>query len=110
MTRNIMPIMVGALSFLCSLNSIAASISSLKIDDEQVVFSLNQTSAENMPACVTTGNETYFGFSLNSANGKHLYRALIFANSAGKDVTVKGAGDCADVAGIQRPLSISTAF
>ncbi|MCG7560715.1 hypothetical protein [Pseudoalteromonas sp. McH1-42] len=57
--------------------------------------------------CANTGAPFHWAFSLSSAEGPSLYRAILAAQSGNVQLAVTPAGDCAAASGVARPAAIT---
>ena len=92
---------------LLTTPAFAAKVTSVNVDNGIVYFLTDESKSGTRPVCVDTGNEQFWAFSLQSTEGKNLYRALLTANASGKSIDVESANDCQAIGGYERPQSIS---
>ncbi|KNC68157.1 hypothetical protein AC626_06470 [Pseudoalteromonas rubra] len=57
--------------------------------------------------CANTDAPFHWAFSLSSAEGPSLYRAILAAQSGNVQLAVTPAGDCAAASGVARPAAIT---
>ncbi|WP_125562377.1 hypothetical protein [Pseudoalteromonas rubra] len=58
-------------------------------------------------SCANTDAPFHWAFSLSSAKGPSLYRAILAAQSGNVQLAVTPAGDCAAAPGVARPAAIT---
>jgi len=96
------------LIFLLFCTQVHAGVEKLKVENEIVYFTTPNKNPTLTPSCVNSDNVLKWAFSLNSINGRHLFRAVLMAQSSNKKVDIISANDCNDVAGYERPKAIKT--
>lgn len=84
----------------------AGTVDFLEVDNDVVLFSTSEVKATNSPACVTAENANKWSISLATQSGRANYTMLVTALSMGIEVNVETAGDCADMAGLERATRI----
>ncbi len=84
----------------------AGTVDFLEVDNDVVLFSTSEAKATSSPACVTPENATKWSISLATQSGRAHYTMLVTALSMGIEVNVETAGDCADMAGLERATRI----
>ena len=95
------------LPFWASSVFAAALVDYLNVDGNAVHFSIAESKTQTPPQCAVAETNDKFAVSLNTEAGRAMYSLLITAMSTKQGVSVKTAGDCADIAGIERASSVS---
>lgn len=87
----------------------AAKITYLHIDGTNLIFSTDESKKVASPACALAATNHQWALSLNTQAGLSSYNLLLMAAANNLSVEVSSAGDCNDVAGLERPKSVSLA-
>lgn len=84
----------------------AAKVNYLNVEDEKLIFSLEQEKSQSSPACVTSSNQALWAVSLKNSTGRAMHSLLMNAMTGELSLDVLTAGDCADASGIERPAEL----
>ncbi|GLX78735.1 hypothetical protein tinsulaeT_20750 [Thalassotalea insulae] len=97
--------------FLCTgAMAFEPVITNVQVNVDVVIFTVSEARSQNLASCVSTDNQDKWAFSLATAEGKNLYRALLHAHASQKIVEIAGTGDCSAHAGVERPQAIAVAL
>lgn len=96
---------IFSILFFSSITSAATNINSYVIKQGVLTFS-TKSAKSTIPACVTFRNQRMWAVKLDTPAGKQIVSQLKQAIMNQQHVEVTSAGDCADKAGTERPLTV----